>query len=77
MSVYTRNVRTRRPGRVDTRELQALDAHVTISGSGTSTVRVRDRLVAVLSGSGSLRYFGNPVVTHTVTGTGRLERVGN
>jgi hypothetical protein len=64
-------------GRVDTRELLALDAHVTISGSGTSTIRVRDRITAVLSGSGSLHYYGSPQVTQTVTGSGRVERAGN
>lgn len=64
-------------GRVDARELQAREARVTISGSGTSVIRVRDRLIAVLSGSGSLDYFGDPLVTQTVTGTGRVERAGN
>ncbi|MBR9989041.1 MAG: DUF2807 domain-containing protein [Gemmatimonadetes bacterium] len=63
-------------GRVDTRDLEAFDADVTISGSGSGTIRVRDSLKATLSGSGWLRYFGSPEVEQHVTGTGRVERQG-
>jgi hypothetical protein len=63
-------------GRVESRELQALHGDVTISGSGPATVRVRDSLRARLSGAGSLRYYGNPTVQQTVTGSGRVERAG-
>ncbi|HEX2166211.1 MAG TPA: head GIN domain-containing protein [Longimicrobiales bacterium] len=63
-------------GGVDTRDLEAFEADVTISGSGSATIRVRDYLRAVLSGSGWLRYFGSPDVEQTVTGTGEVERQG-
>jgi hypothetical protein len=63
-------------GRIDTRELQSEAADVTMSGSGPVTIRVRDRLRAVLSGSGTLRYYGSPQVQQTVTGSGRVERAG-
>lgn len=63
-------------GRVDTRDLEAGAAEATISGSGSATIRVRDHLRAVLSGSGWLRYFGSPEVDETVTGTGQVERQG-
>ena len=62
---------------VDTRNLEAHEADVTLSGSGPATIRVRDRLRAVLSASGSLRYYGSPTVVQTVTGTGRVTRLGS
>jgi hypothetical protein len=63
-------------GRVDTRDLEAGEAEATISGSGSATIRVRDHLRAILSGSGWLRYFGSPEVDADVTGTGQVERQG-
>jgi hypothetical protein len=64
-------------GRIETRDLQAYHADVTMSGSGPSTIRVRDTLRATLSGAGSLRYYGSPSVQQTVTGAGRVEKAGN
>jgi hypothetical protein len=64
-------------GRVEARELQALQADATISGGGSAVIRVRDVLRAILSGAGFLRYFGSPTVDQTVTGTGMVERLGN
>lgn len=63
-------------GRVDTRDLAASIADVTISGSGTATIRVSDYIRARLSGAGSLHYFGSPDVDQTVTGTGVVQRQG-
>ena len=62
---------------VDTRELEANEADVTLSGSGPATIRVRDRLRAVLSASGSLGYYGSPQVEKIITGTGRVDRLGS
>ncbi|HEX6309436.1 MAG TPA: head GIN domain-containing protein [Longimicrobiales bacterium] len=64
-------------GRVTAQDLNAFEADATLSGSGSATIRVRDYLKAVLSGSGFLRYYGSPVVDETVTGTGRVERLGS
>ena len=64
-------------GGVDTRDLVAIGADATISGSGSATIRVRDSLRARLSGSGWLRYFGSPQVDEEATGTGRVERQGS
>lgn len=63
-------------GSLYARELQTAETNATLSGSGGATVRVRDRLRAVLSGSGSLWYYGNPSVQQSVTGSGRVERIG-
>ena len=64
-------------GAIDIRDLRAFDADVVMSGSGPVTIRVVDRLRAILSGSGTLRYYGNPTVQQTVTGSGRVDRAGN
>ena len=64
-------------GEVDTRELFASEVDATLSGSGTSTVRARDWIYAIVAGAGSLRYYGNPVVQQTITGSGRVLRVGS
>jgi hypothetical protein len=60
-------------------DAHALDTRLTeaaLSGSGSATVRVRERLVASLSGSGSLQYYGTPQVQQAVTGSGRVRRLG-
>jgi hypothetical protein len=64
-------------GGVEMRELAALQADVSISGSGSAVIRVRDAIRATLSGSGYLRYYGSPTVQQTVTGSGRVERLGS
>ncbi|HUF51762.1 MAG TPA: head GIN domain-containing protein [Longimicrobiales bacterium] len=63
-------------GAVDTRELLASEVDALLSGSGHVTVRARDWIYAVVSGAGSLRYYGNPVVQQMVTGSGRVTRAG-
>lgn len=63
-------------GRIDTRDLEVVEADATISGSGSATIRVRDFLRARLSGSGWLRYFGSPDVDEEASGDGRVERLG-
>jgi hypothetical protein len=64
-------------GPFDARELDTDDAVVTIAGSGSATVRVRHRLDAHLSGSGSVLYYGNPTVYESVTGAGEVRRLGS
>ena len=64
-------------GAIDTREMLAREVDATLSGSGTSTVRARDWIYAIVAGAGSLRYYGNPVVQQSVTGSGRVQRIGS
>jgi hypothetical protein len=64
-------------GSIETRELNASEVDATLSGSGTSTVRARDWIYAIVAGAGSLRYYGNPVVQQSVTGSGRVQRIGS
>jgi hypothetical protein len=54
------------------RELDSAEAIVTLSGSGSATLRVSRRLSVTISGSGCVYYLGDPVIESTVTGSGRL-----
>ncbi len=58
-------------------DLDSAEARVTISGPGSATVRVRDRLTAIITGSGSVYYYGNPQVESSVTGSGEIVKLGN
>jgi hypothetical protein len=57
------------------RDLQSAEAEVQILGSGSATVRVRDRLVVRISGSGSVFYLGEPVLERIVTGPGDVIKI--
>ena len=63
-------------GPLDMRYLDSDEAAITVSGSGSATVRVRRRLDANLSGSGSVLYYGNPTVYQSVSGAGEVRRAG-
>lgn len=47
-------------------------AEVRSTGSGEARFKVTEQLTAHLSGSGDIRYIGEPTVNQTVTGSGRL-----
>jgi len=53
--------------------LKAKTATVTLSGSGNVTVYASDSLDATISGSGDIRYSGNPAkITKSVSGSGSI-----
>ena len=52
--------------------LQSKNATVNLSASGQAFVRVSDALDASVSGSGSIRYIGDPIVNKTESGSGRV-----
>ena len=60
----------------EARDLRSAQARVLVSGSGSATVRVDERLTVEIHGSGSVYYLGDPEVESTVTGTGRLVALG-
>lgn len=62
-------------GDYEARDLTSREATVTIRSSGSATLRVSDRLVVWITGSGWVRYIGNPIVESTVTGSGRVVRL--
>lgn len=61
-------------GDMDLSHLRARDASASISGSGDIQVNVTGSLSGVVSGSGSIRYSGNPKnVSRVVSGSGEIE----
>lgn len=56
--------------------LASREAGITVSGSGGATVQVSDRLDARVQGSGDVAYVGAPQITQTVSGSGRLRKLG-
>ena len=56
--------------------LASVDAVVTLSSMGSATVRVSGTLDVTISGSGTVYYIGNPVITSNITGTGSLQKIG-
>jgi hypothetical protein len=61
-------------GRMDMHGLIARAVEVQLSGSGEVQVHATDSIDAEVSGSGSVRYAGDPPhVTRTVTGSGAIE----
>lgn len=64
-------------GGVQANDLDCGDATVAVRGSGTATVRVRDRLDARITGSGDIEYIGQPSVNQQVTGSGRVTQAGS
>jgi hypothetical protein len=57
-------------------ELDSGETTIRMSGMGSATVRVRERLDVTISGAGSVRYVGDPEVQQQVTGAGRVQRIG-
>jgi hypothetical protein len=62
-------------GSYEGKDLEGKSANVTLSGSGNATVRVSDTLDASVSGSGSVRYIGDPAVTRRDSGSGEIVKV--
>jgi len=57
--------------------LRANSANLTINGTGTATVWVVDQLDVNISGGGFVNYYGNPQVTKSISGLGRVEKAGD
>lgn len=55
--------------------LESAEAEVRLSGSGSATVRVKDRLVVTITGSGCVRYLGSPAIENTIPGSGCVEQI--
>ena len=59
----------------DLRELQSVDAEVTIFGSGDVSLAVSRSLLATISGAGDIGYIGQPKVTTRIDGAGDVQRI--
>jgi hypothetical protein len=57
-------------------DLDSRDAEVTISGFGNATVWAEDSLDLKVTGSGNIDYFGDPRITQTITGFGKIKSLG-
>jgi hypothetical protein len=61
------------PGSFHGSNLAVNDARVTLDGVGSAEVRVSDTLKADVSGTGSVRYLGDPHVESKITGFGKVQ----
>jgi len=64
-------------GSFDGRNLKTSTADVNMSGAGSATLWVTEKLDANLSGVGSVSYYGSPNVTKQVSGVGSISRSGD
>ncbi len=62
-------------GSYEARDLDTSEAHVELMSVGSATVRVRERLVAYVAGTGCLYYLGNPVLETSSIGNGCIRRI--
>lgn len=53
-------------------DLDLAEADATISGSGNMYLSVTEYLKVLISGTGSVFYLGNPVISSTITGSGNI-----
>lgn len=54
--------------------LQSKTGMVSVSGSGEALVQVSDRLDARISGCGSVKYIGDPIVQQSISGIGTISK---
>jgi hypothetical protein len=59
-------------GDIDARNLLAKTASVTTSGSGTVRLSASEKLDVKIEGSGSVYYWGTPIISTDVSGSGRI-----
>lgn len=57
---------------IDGFDMTSADAAITLKGSGKHNISVSDKLTAVIKGSGSIRYQGDPSVNSDIEGSGTL-----
>lgn len=64
-------------GSFEGQTLAAQTVQVDISGAGSATLWVKERLTADISGVGSVNYYGSPQVQKNVSGLGSVNKVGD
>lgn len=57
-------------------KLKSYETRIEVTGPGSATVWVVDRLDAVIRGLGLVKYYGSPRVRKEISGLGSLSRVG-
>jgi hypothetical protein len=63
-------------GDYEAENLASTEADIVVSGLGSVTVRVSDRLDVTISSTGSVFYYGDPILTISGSGTGTVQRLG-
>jgi hypothetical protein len=76
-STGSQRVKSTASGSFNGGDLQSKSAVVELFGSGDAFVNVSDTLDASVSGSGSIRYKGSPIVTEHDSGSGKIEQVAS
>jgi hypothetical protein len=64
-------------GSLEAGDLECQTATVNISGLGSATVWATDQLSGTISGSGNVRYYGDPQTDVNSTGLGNFESLGD
>jgi hypothetical protein len=63
-------------GGVNAKELQSVKSTVSVSGSGSTTINTKDELNVSITGSGGVKYLGEPAKLNTnITGSGRVTKI--
>ncbi len=62
---------------LNAQNLTNTEASLNVSGSIDTSIRVINRLNINISGSGYIKYFGNPVITKSISGSVTIEKGGN
>ena len=61
-------------GKYDGASLTSKTANVSITGDGKLDIAVSDKLEVKIFGDGSIKYIGDPVVTKTIVGDGKIAK---
>jgi hypothetical protein len=71
------DIRISGSGNVNARGLQTFSSNILISGSGTSTIDVKNQLTVNITGSGNVFYIEAPEkIRSRITGAGAIQKVG-
>lgn len=70
------DIRLSGSGRIDSNKMNSENVSAQVSGSGNVTITTSKSLNAVVSGSGQIKYSGNPkIVEEKVSGSGGIKKV--
>lgn len=74
-AVQKLNILVAGSGEIQANALEAVEVDVQLNGSGTATVKAIDKLSVRISGSGSVRYVGEPKsIDRKILGSGQIKK---
>ncbi len=74
--VSSQNITISGVGNYTAGDMQSIDSSVTVSGSGNVTLWTTGKLDIHVAGFGNVNYYGQPVVTQSITGGGGVKSLG-